>query len=82
MARPKKTKKTRYDLMGRIAFRASKLHMDLAKKWANIYQKHEAQTVTPDLLARRLLLHTLRDLDRQLKEGKIDLSDPDLRLPG
>ncbi|MFC1611790.1 hypothetical protein ACFL6C_12580 [Myxococcota bacterium] len=82
MGRPAKTKTTPYDLTGRIAFRASGLLMGLAEKWAKIYQKHEGQAMTPDLLARRLLLHTLRDLDRKLDQGKIDLEDPDLRLPG
>ena len=82
MARPRKTKKTRYDLTGRIAFRASGLLMGLAEKWAKIYQEHEGHAMTPDLLARRLLLHILRDLDRKLDAGEIDLKDPDLSLPG
>ena len=82
MGRPAKTKKTPYDLTGRIAFRASGILMGLAEKWANIYQEHESQMVTPDLLARRLLLYTLRDMDRRLEAGEIDLKDPDLRLPG
>ncbi len=82
MARHAKTQKTPYDLTGRIAFRASGLLMSLAEKWAQIYQEREGQAVTPDLLARRLLLHSLRELDRQLEEGKLDLDDPNLRLPG
>jgi hypothetical protein len=82
MARTAKTDKTPYDLTGRISFRASGILMALAEKWAEIYQEREGQTVTPDLLARRLLLHTLRELDRKLEAGEIDLKDSELRLPG
>jgi len=82
MGRPAKTKLTPYDLTGRIAFRASGLLMSLAEKWAKIYQEHEGQAMTSDLLARRLLLYTLRDMDRKLEAGEIDLEDPNFRLPG
>ena len=68
MGRTAKTNKTPYDLTGRIAFRASGLLMALAEKWSQIYQEKEGQAVTPDLLARRLLLYALRDLDRKLEE--------------
>ena len=82
MGRKKKLVKTPYDLTGRVTFRASGILIGLLQKWSEIYQEKRGEAMTPDLLSRKILTQHLREWDRKLEKGEIDLNDENLRLPG